>query len=87
MACSSSAKRRVREILRRAIFFEQFFRDDVDPLVRALRGKDGGDEQFKRVGMIQFAMRVGISLLKRGDDFFQSRGFSFGRFAAFRRQD
>ena len=50
-------ERRVRVIRRRAIFFEQLLRDDVDALVRALRGKNGGDEQFQRVGVIQLAMR------------------------------
>ena len=74
-------QRRVRIIRRRAIFFEQLFRDEVDALVSALCGKNRGDEQFERARVIQLAMRVGISPLKRGDDFFQARGFGIGGFA------
>jgi hypothetical protein len=72
--------RRVRKICRRAVFFEQFRRDEVDALVRALRGKDNGDEQLERVRVSQLAVRVGISLLETGDDFFQPRGFGLERF-------
>jgi len=73
--------RRIREIRRRAVFFEQLRRDEVDALVRALGGKNDGDEQLERVCVIQFAMRVGISLLETGDDFFQPRGFNYNCFA------
>jgi hypothetical protein len=52
-----------------------------------LRGKDHGDEQLERVGVSQLAMRVGIGFLKTGDDFPQSRGFGFGRFAWHYRQN
>jgi hypothetical protein len=72
--------RRVREIFRGAIFFEQLRRDEVDALVRALRGKDHGDEQLERVRVSQLAVRVRISLLETGDDFFQPRGFGLERF-------
>jgi len=73
--------RRVREIFCAAIFFEQIRRDDIDALVRALRGKDHGDEQLERVRISQLAVRVGISLLETGDDFFQPRGFVLERFS------
>jgi len=73
--------RRVREIRRRAVFFEQIRRDDIDALVSALGGKDHGDEQLERVGVSQLAMRFGIGLLEAGDDFFQSRGFGMSGFA------
>jgi hypothetical protein len=46
-----------------------------------LRGKDGGDEQLERVGVIQLAMRLGISPVQRANDFLQARGFGFKRFA------
>ena len=72
--------RRVREIRRRAVFFEQLRRDEVDAPVRALRRKDHGDEQLERVRVSQLAVRVGISLLETGDDFFQPRGFGLERF-------
>jgi len=72
--------RRVREIFCGAIFFEQLRRDEVDAFVRALRGKDHGDEQLERVRVSQLAVRVGISLLETGDDFFQPRGFGLERF-------
>ena len=41
-------ERRVRKIRRRAVFLEQLLRDDIDALVRALRGKNRGNEQFQR---------------------------------------
>src|SRR5271170_7369550 len=72
--------RRVREITCRAVFFEQLRRDEVDALVRALRGKDHGDEQLEGVRVSQLAVRGGISLLETGDDFFQPRGFGWERF-------
>lgn len=34
--------------------------DHVDPLVRALRGEDGGDEELERVGEGEFAVRIGV---------------------------
>ena len=74
-------KRRIRVIRRRTVFFEQLLRDNVDTFVGALRGKDGGDEQFERVGVIQLAMRFGIGPVQRGDDFFQARGSGLGCFA------
>ena len=62
--------RRVHEIRRQAVCFEQLRRDEIDALVRALRGKDHGDEQLERIRVSQLAVRVGISLLETGDDFF-----------------
>ena len=73
-------ERCVRVIRRRAIFFEQFRRDDIDALVRALGGKNGGDEQFKRASVIQLAVRLGVSPVERRDDFLQSRRSGFGCF-------
>jgi len=69
MACSS------------AVFFEQLPGNNVDALVGALRGKNGGDEQLQRVGVIQLTVRLGIGPIQRGDDFLQARGFGFKRFA------
>ena len=40
------------KIFRRTIFFEQLGGDEVHALVGALRGKNGGDEQFQRAGKI-----------------------------------
>ena len=53
---------------------------DIYPLIGALRGKDHGDEQLERVRVSQLAVRVRISLLETGDDFFQARGFGLERF-------
>lgn len=48
------------EIRSAAKFFEQVHRHDVDLFVGALRRQDRGDEQFERVGIIQFTVRIGI---------------------------
>ena len=79
--------RRVRKIFCAAIFFEQFRRDEVHALVRALRGKNRGDEQFQRIGKIQFAMRVGISPLERGEMIFCVRSYFGGGGFAWHRND
>ena len=80
-AASISASGASAKSLARAIFFEQFRRDEVHALVRALRGKNRGDEQLQRIGKIQFAMRVRISPLERGADFFCAFLFGGGGFA------
>ena len=81
MARSKFGGRRVGEICRRAVFFEQLRRDEVDAFVGALRGKNRGDEQLQRIGKIQFAVRVGISPPERGDDFHRAFRFGGGAFA------
>lgn len=63
-------ERRIRIIRHRAIFFKQLFRDNIDAFIGALRGKDGGDEQFERFRVTQLAARFGISSIQRGDDSF-----------------
>jgi len=42
--------------------------DLVDPFIRALGGKNGGDEELERVGVVQFAMSVRVSFFEFGDD-------------------
>jgi len=74
-------KRRIRIIRRRTVFFEQLSGDNIDAFVGALRGKNRGDEQFERVGVIQLAVRPGIGPVELGDDFFQARLSGFKRFA------
>ena len=71
----------VRIIRGSAIVFEQLGSNDVYTFVRALSGKDGGDEQFERVGKIQLAMRIRISFLQSRNDFFDTGGFGFGSFS------
>ncbi len=55
-----------------AIFLEKGCGDDIDLFVVTLGGKDGGDEQFERVAIVEFAMGVGISLFQGGEDFFEA---------------
>ena len=43
-----------------AAALEKVFGNDVDPLVGALRGEDGGDEKFERVGVVKLAVGVGV---------------------------
>ena len=42
--------------------------DLVDPLIGALRGKNGGDQELKGVGVLQLAMGIGVCLLEFGND-------------------
>ncbi len=39
---------------------EEVFGDDVDPLIGALGGEDGGDEEFERIRVIELAVGVGV---------------------------
>ena len=39
---------------------EEVFGDDIDPFIGALGGEDGGDEEFERVRMVEFAVGVGV---------------------------
>lgn len=55
---------RIGKILGRGIFREESLCDDIHALVRALRGKDCGDQQMKRAVVMQFACRCRISLIK-----------------------
>ena len=57
-----------------AILLEQLRRDQVHALVGALRRQDRRHQQFERVGMVQFAMRVRVSLLQAGDDLLHPGG-------------
>ena len=58
-----------------AILLEQVRRDQVHALVGALGREDGRHQQFERVGVVQFAMRVRVSLLQAGDDLPEPGGF------------
>ena len=60
-----------------AILLEQVRRDQVHALVGALRREDGRHQQFERVGVVQFAMRVRVSLLQAGDDLLQPGSLRF----------
>ena len=64
-----------------AILLEQVRRDDIHALVGALRGKDRGDEQLKRIGEVEFAAKVGVSLLQDADDLSSAGGFGLGGFS------
>lgn len=50
------------------VFLEQGFGDDIDLLVRALRREDRGNQELKRVAVIQFAVRVRIGFFQSLDD-------------------
>src|SRR6185437_15237121 len=56
------------EIARRRIFFEKPGSHFVDPLIRTLRRKDGRDQQFPRVAMMQRARRFWIHLVEILED-------------------
>jgi hypothetical protein len=64
----------LRVVTRRAIFFEECGRDLVDLDVGALRGENGRDEQFERVGKVQFAMRVRVNTGQGGAERFCALG-------------
>ena len=64
-----------------AIFFEQVRRDHVDALISALRGEDGGDEQLKWIGEVEFAPEVRIRFPQDADDVSGAGRFGFGGFA------
>ena len=51
-----------------AILFEKVRRDKIDLSIAALGGEDGRDEQFERIGMREFAMRLGVRRMESGDD-------------------
>src|SRR5437899_550406 len=67
----------VRVVFCGGIFFKEIGRNHVYSLIGALGGKDCRNEQFERVRKVQFAMRVGISFLQSGNNFFGSGGFGF----------
>ena len=72
---------RFREVIGGAIFFEQIGRDQIDALVSALRGEDGGDEQLKWIGEVEFAPEVRIRFPQDADDVSGAGRFGFGGFA------
>ena len=43
-----------------ATTLEEVLRNEVDALVSALRGEDGGDEEFERVRVVELAMGIGV---------------------------
>jgi len=57
---------RLGEIGSGAIFFEKLGGDEIDSFIGALSGKDGGDEQFEGVRMIQLAVGLGIGFVEGG---------------------
>jgi hypothetical protein len=71
----------LRIIGRRAKFLEQVGRDKVHPLVGALGGKDSGNEQLQRIGMVQLTVRIRISFFQPGDYLFYAGGFGFSGFS------
>ena len=44
-----------------AAALEEVFGNDVDPLVGALGGEDGGDEEFERIRVVELAVGVGVN--------------------------
>ena len=54
-----------RERLHRWILSKQPGRNLVDAFVSALRGKNGGDEKFPRIGMMESAGDVAVYLVER----------------------
>ena len=59
---------RRREVFRGGITGEERGRHRVHPLVRALGGEDGGDQEFERVAVVEFAIGVGIDLRQPVED-------------------
>lgn len=51
-----------------AVFFEEAGGDDVDLSIGALGGKDGGDQEFKGIGEVEFAMGIGVGEPEGIDD-------------------
>ena len=43
-----------------AAALEKVFGNDVDPLIGALRGEDGGDEEFERIRVVELAVGIGV---------------------------
>jgi hypothetical protein len=52
----------------RPIFLEKVRRDTIDLAIAALGGEHCGDKQFERIGIREFAMRIGVRRLESGDD-------------------
>jgi len=48
--------------------FEKVRRDKIDLSIGALGGEHGRDKQFERIGMREFATRIGVRRLESGDD-------------------
>jgi len=59
---------RLSEILSRTVTGEQSRRDLIDPLIRALGGENGGDEQLQRVVVTQGGGGMGIDLSQQTVD-------------------
>ncbi len=59
---------RGRVVLPRTVFSEEVCGDEVDALVRALRGEYRRDEEFERARVVEAATRVRVLLLERRDD-------------------
>jgi len=47
---------------------EEFRSHEVHTLVGALRGKDRGDEEFERISVVEFAVRIGIDVRESFDE-------------------
>lgn len=60
------------------VFVEEERCDQVDLFVVGLRGQDGGDEKFERVGVMEFAVGVRIGFSESIDD--QGEAFASGQF-------
>ena len=58
-------------VARGAVFFEEGGGDFIDLHVGALRGEDGGDEEFEGIGEGEFAVGVGVDA---GEDFAEGSG-------------
>jgi len=51
------------------VFPEKIGSDDVDLTIRALGAENGGDEEFERVGEVQFTVGIGIGFTEETGDF------------------
>src|SRR5439155_16039867 len=67
-------------ILGGTMFLEDLSGNNVDALIGALGGENGGDKEFERVGVVQFAMRIRVGFFQAGDDLFNASGFGGVRF-------
>ena len=48
--------------------FEKAFGDQIDALVSALGGEDGGDQELQGVGVLEFAVGVRVGAAEDGED-------------------
>ena len=75
--------RRGGELGRRPVFGEEGGRDLIDAFVGALGAEDGGDEELERVGVVEFAVHVGVGGAQDAADLFgANRYFGLGRIHA-----